>query len=160
MELVFGKGLRVDISRGRSWNSWKQGTMHKLIWHSGQWYFVFLLNIRPCVSIVFQQWLHPSAGPGRWTGQWPRRWSLDPSLINVLVSGVPLPPLLLLLLLAWNSSIEHYNFNKLRIMKIDRTQWDKREFPIIFLPIISFPISTRCLVSKLLKTSLSSHKTC
>lgn len=54
----------------RSWYSWKQGTMHKFVWHSGQWYLVFLRKIRPCVSIVFQQKLQPSAGPGRTAGQW------------------------------------------------------------------------------------------
>jgi hypothetical protein len=30
-----------------SWNSWKQGTMHKLAWQSGQWYLVLRLRIRP-----------------------------------------------------------------------------------------------------------------
>lgn len=44
--------------------------MHKLVWHSGQWYFVLRLKIRPCVSIVFQQKLQPNAGPGRMAGQW------------------------------------------------------------------------------------------
>lgn len=53
-----------------SWYSWKQGTIHKFVWHSGQWYFVFLLNILPCASTVFQQKLQPNAGPDLTTGQW------------------------------------------------------------------------------------------
>lgn len=59
----------------RSWYSWKHGTMHKFVWHSGQWYLVFRRNIRPCASIVFQQKLQPNAGPGRITGQCWERFS-------------------------------------------------------------------------------------
>lgn len=57
--------------------TWKHGTIHRFVWHSGQWYFVFLRKIRPCASIVFQQKLQPRAGPGRRTGQWHDR---DPSM--------------------------------------------------------------------------------
>lgn len=53
-----------------SWYSWKQGTMQRLVWHSGQWYLVLRRSIRPWASIVFQQKLHPNAGPGRMAGQW------------------------------------------------------------------------------------------
>lgn len=59
----------------RSWYSWKHGTMHKFVWHSGQWYFVFRRKIRPWASIVFQQKLQPNAGPGRITGQCWERFS-------------------------------------------------------------------------------------
>ena len=45
--------------------------MHKFAWQSGQWYFVFLLKIRPWLSFVFQQYLQPSAAPVRSTGQCP-----------------------------------------------------------------------------------------
>lgn len=47
--------------------------MHKFVWHSGQWYFVLRRRILPCASIVFQQKLQPSAGPGRSVGQWLER---------------------------------------------------------------------------------------
>lgn len=63
----------------RSWYSWKHGTIHKFVWHSGQWYFVFRRNMRPCASMVFQQKLQPNAGPGRITGQCFERLSIDNS---------------------------------------------------------------------------------
>lgn len=63
----------------RSWYSWKHGTIHRLVWHSGQWYLVLRRNIRPCASIVFQQKLQPSAGPGRITGQCCDRFSIETS---------------------------------------------------------------------------------
>lgn len=44
--------------------------------HSGQWYFVFRLKNLPRASIVFQQKLHPKAGPERNNGQWSDR--VDP----------------------------------------------------------------------------------
>lgn len=53
-----------------SWYSWKHGTMQRLVWHSGQWYFVLRRKILPCASIVFQQKLQPRAGPGLKVGQW------------------------------------------------------------------------------------------
>lgn len=59
----------------RSWYSWKHGTMHKFVWHSGQWYFVLRRRMRPCASMVFQQKLQPNAGPGRMTGQCCERFS-------------------------------------------------------------------------------------
>ena len=37
--------------------------MQRLVWHSGQWYLVFLLRIRPLPSVVFQQKLQERAGP-------------------------------------------------------------------------------------------------
>lgn len=61
----------------RSWYSWKHGTMHRLVWHSGQWYLVFRLSMRPWASIVFQQKLQPNAGPGRITGQCCERFSRE-----------------------------------------------------------------------------------
>lgn len=61
----------------RSWYSWKHGTMHRLVWHSGQWYLVFRLRMRPWASIVFQQKLQPNAGPGRITGQCCERFSRE-----------------------------------------------------------------------------------
>ena len=66
-----------------SWYCWKHGTtmniwyfsrlfgkalllpMQRLVWHSGQWYLVFLLRMRPLPSVVFQQKLQESAGPSR-----------------------------------------------------------------------------------------------
>lgn len=66
----------------RSWYSWKQGTIHKFVWHSGQWYLVFRRKIRPCASIVFQQKLQPNAGPGRITGQCWERFSNEISRIK------------------------------------------------------------------------------
>jgi len=45
--------------------------MHRLVWHSGQWYFVFLLKILPLPSVVFQQKLQERAGPSLALGQWP-----------------------------------------------------------------------------------------
>ena len=38
---------------------------------TGQWYFVFRRKIRPFASVVFQQKLHPSAGPSLAFGQCP-----------------------------------------------------------------------------------------
>lgn len=83
----------------RSWYCWKQGTIHRLVWHSGQWYLVFRRRIRPWASTVFQQKLQPSAGPCRNSGQWlerhsgPRPSGLRLSLtrggrLNVLYCGV------------------------------------------------------------------------
>lgn len=63
-----------------SWYSWKHGTMQRLVWHSGQWYFVLRRKIRPWPSIVFQQKLQPNAGPGRNRGQCPDRCDSNPSL--------------------------------------------------------------------------------
>ena len=37
--------------------------MQRLVWHSGQWYLVFLLRILPLPSVVFQQKLQDRAGP-------------------------------------------------------------------------------------------------
>ena len=37
--------------------------MQRLVWHSGQWYFVFLRKILPLPSVVFQQKLQERAGP-------------------------------------------------------------------------------------------------
>lgn len=59
--------------------------MHRLSWHWGQWYFVFLRSVLPWASIVFQQWLQRSAGPGRNTGQWPTRRSPVLSRVSLLV---------------------------------------------------------------------------
>jgi len=53
--------------------TWKQGTRQRFILHSGQWYFVFRLKNLPRASMVFQQKLHPSAGPERNNGQWSDR---------------------------------------------------------------------------------------
>lgn len=53
------------------WYSWKHGTMHRLVRHSGQWYLVFRRNTRPWGSVEFQQKLQPRAGPPRSTGQCP-----------------------------------------------------------------------------------------
>jgi len=64
----------------RSWYSWKHGTMHRLVWHSGQWYLVLRRKIRPWPSIVFQQKLQPNAGPGRKRGQCPDRCDSKVSL--------------------------------------------------------------------------------
>lgn len=44
-------------------------------------YFVLRRRIRPCASIVFQQKLQPSAGPGRITGQCWDRASIDISRV-------------------------------------------------------------------------------
>lgn len=68
--LFAGTGASFPSDDWRSWYSWKHGTMHKFVWHSGQWYFVLRRKIRPWASIVFQQKLQPSAGPGRSVGQW------------------------------------------------------------------------------------------
>ena len=38
---------------------------------TGQWYFVFRRRMRPLASVVFQQKLHPSAGPSLAFGQCP-----------------------------------------------------------------------------------------
>ena len=38
---------------------------------TGQWYFVFRRRMRPLESVVFQQKLHPSAGPSLAFGQCP-----------------------------------------------------------------------------------------
>lgn len=69
-DLLTGVGTSPPSDDCRSWYSWKHGTMHRFVWHSGQWYFVFRRRIRPWASIVFQQKLQPSAGPGRSVGQW------------------------------------------------------------------------------------------
>ena len=42
---------------------------------TGQWYLVFRRRIRPLESVVFQQKLHPSAGPSLAFGQCPN-WSV------------------------------------------------------------------------------------
>lgn len=72
-----GAGFSADW---RSWYSWKHGTMHRFVWHSGQWYLVLRRRIRPWASIVFQQKLQPSAGPSRTTGQWLERWLSRPGI--------------------------------------------------------------------------------
>lgn len=73
LALFAGVGASFPSAVCRSWYSWKHGTMHKFVWHSGQWYFVLRRKILPCASIVFQQKLQPSAGPGRRVGQWLER---------------------------------------------------------------------------------------
>lgn len=53
--------------------------MHRFMWHSGQWYLVLRLKIRPQLSTLFQQKLQPRAGPGRRAGQWPDLLTGSPS---------------------------------------------------------------------------------
>lgn len=75
-------GVSPDSLFWRSWYSWKQGTMHRLVWHSGQWYLVLRRKIRPWSSMVFQQKLQPRAGPVRMTGQCCERLSIESSRIG------------------------------------------------------------------------------
>lgn len=82
MTVSFDVDMDGSFEFCRSWYSWKHGTIHKLVWHSGQWYFVLRRNMRPCASIVFQQKLQPSAGPGRITGQCWERFSIEISRIK------------------------------------------------------------------------------
>lgn len=82
LELLPLAGSSPDSLFWRSWYSWKHGTIHRLVWHSGQWYLVLRRKIRPWSSIVFQQKLQPSAGPGRMTGQCCERLSVDSSRIG------------------------------------------------------------------------------
>ena len=45
--------------------------MQRLVWHSGQWYLVFLRRILPLPSVVFQQKLQERAGPSlAWKSSW------------------------------------------------------------------------------------------
>lgn len=69
----------MESLSGPSWYSWKQGTMQRLVRHSGQWYCVFRRRILPHSSTVFQQKLQLSGGPERTAGVWLARCVCDVS---------------------------------------------------------------------------------